>query len=501
MRKLPLLLLGIAVTACHHSKDSIEKELSSQPPLEIMKQLQVADIFGELKPLLIDAPEVFIVPSKTIQTIEGKKGLRILVDAANLETVDGKLVTGDVIVNMKEMLNAADMIANNCPTVSNGKMLVSDGSYYVGMTCNGKELRVKKGRFVQVEFPRSGKTSMELFTGQRDASGMMNWVPINQKLQSAKPVVAKTASAQTQLVQVPPSNISRDQEIRNRIQNEYAKAVTKKTRMPYKVSLQWLKEYHDSIITARREAINCAYPLPKSSQIQEIVNEPVKISLQAMPYLTMPLTNINKTTYIHCTLNSIHYFVYGYRDSVEYFSKVANFKDSAITYGSGISADEQTDATQSRGTYYTSNYNTPDYTVNTVKDGSGKTKKEVTYYAPAEIENLGWINCDHFYDAPDGITPQYTLNIEGDVPDNIGVYIIFRDINAMLSEGAYTFGKKSIILKNNLPVNSKVEFVFYSKANNQFLQCKETALVTKDMIVPVKFSPVPDGQIKKFFMD
>lgn len=501
MRKLPLLLLGIAMSACHQSNSPVEKQMSLSLAAEKQSSPALADIFSELKPLLIDAPEVFIVPARTIQTVEGKKGLRILVDAANLETSDGSAVTGDVIVNVKEMQGAADMIANNCPTVSNGKMLVSDGSYFIGMTCNGKELRVKKGRFVQMEFPRSGKTPMELFTGQRDANGVMNWIPVNKKLQANKPIIQSTA--QTTITRIIP-RISKEEEIRNRIKSNYAEAVKKRTRMRYRESMEWLKQYHDSVIAAREEQANCTFPQMKSHQAQQLINAPVRVPLNSMPYLTIPLTMVNKTTAIHCTMTSIHYFIYGnVKDSIEYYSRYANFKDSAITYTPGMSVDSAADAQDNARSSisYTSNYNTPDYAVEKVKDKEGKEKSEVTYYAPAEIENLGWINCDHFFDAPEGVTPQYTLNIEGNVPDNIGVYIIFKNINSMMLDGVYTLGKKNIVLTKDLPLNTKVEFLFYSKNKDQFMQCKLEALVTKNMVVPVKFSMVPDSQVKKFFMD
>src|SRR5262249_36929695 len=151
------------------------------------------------------------------------------------------------------------------------------------------------------------------------------------------------------------------------------------------------KQYHDSVIKFRSDWIsdeNCLHKF-SAAEIQKIMNTPVKLSLNSMPYLTIPLTMIDKFTAIHCTLTSVHYFKYGSTDSLEYYSIPANFRDSGITYSAGGSVDS---IYGNSSVTYTSNYNTPDYTVSTVKDGSGKTKKEITYYAPAEIENLGWIN-------------------------------------------------------------------------------------------------------------
>jgi hypothetical protein len=131
----------------------------------------------------------------------------------------------------------------------------------------------------------------------------------------------------------------------------------------------------------------------------------------------------------------------------------------------------------------------------------GKAKITVSYYEPVELEQLGWINCDRFYNYPDGITPEYTIDIKGTVPPEIGVYVICKNINGVMSNKISTDGQRKKTIRQQLPLNSEVEFLVYSKIGKQFLQSKFTARITKDMIIPVDLKPVPDGQVKKAFLN
>ena len=113
--------------------------------------------------------------------IVGKGGTVIDVDKSALETVSGKPVTGDVIVELKELLDKSAFITAEAPTVSDGKLLVSGGAYFIGMKCNGEELKLRPGRKLNIHLPKAGD-GMSLFYGQRDGNGVVNWKPANKEL-------------------------------------------------------------------------------------------------------------------------------------------------------------------------------------------------------------------------------------------------------------------------------------------------------------------------------
>jgi len=478
MRKLPFLLLGISIAACNSKKNITERSVADlDHTIKTTSSVMMSNLDG-IQTLLVDAPQVFTVSAKTIKKIEAKKGLRVTVNTDNLETADGQPVSGDVQVSIKEMVKATDMIANNCPTISDGKMLVSDGAYYVSMTSNGKQLQIKKGKSLQMEFPRVSKNGMELFYGERDVNGIMNWKPLNKQLENTNEIAPLNDIVKQQDVQTNVGTSLRDNSVPADVLNE--------TR---------LSLYEDSIKETRRAYIVCHYKTMSQEQIGKVMEAPYKMAYKDYHNYNFLNTSFfqgmcsNKNVYAYSSYKGTYYVTINGNDSFSYIHD-----HFAVI----------TDANNTSKNYSLRNDNIDvaiDNTPASKKNKDQKTNLTVRYYDPVEITNLGWLNCDHFYDAPEGVTPLYTLYIKDSVPANIGVYMIFKDINSMMQQKIFTNGKSSIAVQQQLPLNSKVEFLIYSKVNNKFVQCKELVTVTKNMTLPVVFTPVADDQVRKSFLN
>jgi hypothetical protein len=499
MRKLPFLLLGISIAACHSKNNITEHSVVNSSHVVKTNSTSTTDGIDNLQTLLVDAPQVFTVAAKTIKSIEAKKGLRITVDANNLETLDGQAVTGDVQVSIKEMGKATDMIANNCPTVADGKMLVSDGAYYVGMTCNGKQLQIKKGKSLQMEFPKFSKTGMELFYGQRNSTGVMNWIPLNKKLENNTEENQSTTTTNNTSYQYTNYNFDRA-------------SLEDWAYMPYEFPTAEWRSFEDSTIAIRRDSIMCHFKNLTQRQMWNIMGSPFKISVRDRYKYGMSSWHIID---IRDYASLRWWFDNGYGlflikdknpDSLLYYRNFSiHFSEENLRKTDSINSTIKA-ADSIRMLNRIRNISPNDINAivdNPVSKGKShtRTKASLQYYAPVEINDLGWINCDHFYDAPQGVISLYTLNIKDSIPANIGVYMIFRDINSMLQQEISTDGKNSIVINQQLPLNSKIEFLIYSKMNNKFVQCKETVTVSKNMILPVAFTPVPDNQVKRFFLN
>jgi len=128
-----------------------------------------------------------------------------------------------------------------------------------------------------------------------------------------------------------------------------------------------------------------------------------------------------------------------------------------------------------------------------------RKKIQVNYYQPVELAALGWINCDRFYNAE--MVPEYTLQVEGEVPDVIGVYTIFKNINSVIAAQAITKGNNALIIPQNLPLNEPVKFIVYARINRQFVQSKIETTISRNTLLPVKWEVVPDDQVKKMFLN
>ena len=485
MRKL-LFLAGVCITAtaCHQQDRPTQTQLatvSTGQPISISDSNAFNNSLRSL--LTATAPQQFTVSSNEVKKITAKKGLKILVDADQLETKDGKRPAGNINVTVREITDAKDMILNNCPTVSDGRMLVSGGSYFIAMSNNGEELRVRNGKSIQMEFPKIKDDNMQLFYGETKADGSINWKPSAVNLLYKKAVLPNTDEGfqSTALLQSGQPDWNQrpfDYDFLNNLsataQFEYNKSV--------------LRHFEDSAMDARRSYVKEHYSTMTQDQVRQTIVAPFIMPRNiyewfSIRYLLRPI--IFKDIYYPLTNGCYQYhlldvnsaYVKYERDTITglTFRGLAPLKDSTPDNNSTMSS--------SSGVRIT----TP-----------AKVKSNVIYYEPSEITNLGWINCDHFFECPEGTVNGFTLNIKRDsIPANVAVYIIFKNMRSMLASSGATGGKSACRVIQQLPLNAKVDLIIYSKIANQFIECKRTVTITKDLSVPVEFSTVPDGDIKK----
>ncbi len=119
----------------------------------------------------------FQAPHRPLVVI-GEEGTELLIPADAFLYPDGTPVTTDVEILLTEVANKPELILSNLPTVSNGRMLVSGGVIKIEAIADGKQLHLASGKSVLVNFPGGYVKDMQLFKGQYDASGTMNWVPM-----------------------------------------------------------------------------------------------------------------------------------------------------------------------------------------------------------------------------------------------------------------------------------------------------------------------------------
>jgi hypothetical protein len=80
-------------------------------------------------------------------------------------------------------------LSSNAQTISDGKLLISGGAYFIGMTSNGEQLKLKEGRSLSVQFPKLSEKEMALFYGQRNDLGQMNWQIATETLKWTRPPI------------------------------------------------------------------------------------------------------------------------------------------------------------------------------------------------------------------------------------------------------------------------------------------------------------------------
>ena len=158
-----------------------------------LKMKQDADNLNNILKKVDMPSQIFSAPGDQLSLVKGKKGTVIFLDPSDLETEDGGAPGKQVIVELKEMTTGADLARANAQTMSDGKLLVSGGAYYVNITSGGKQLKLKKDKDLKVAFPKFTDSTMSVFYGQRDSTGRMNWQPANQQFSSKKGYSVNTA--------------------------------------------------------------------------------------------------------------------------------------------------------------------------------------------------------------------------------------------------------------------------------------------------------------------
>jgi hypothetical protein len=180
MRKLIIIIFLILSISCNNGEKSKHNENNNIEPLENNNEngKQINDLINSLS----DKPQIFNIPSDEPTIVKGKNGMKVYINPNDLETEKGNPVSGQIEVELIEATQSKDLIKNNIPTTSNGKILVTGGAYFVQAFSNGEKLKLKQTKSLIIDLPRLTDTEMELFLGERKANGSINWISVNQNL-------------------------------------------------------------------------------------------------------------------------------------------------------------------------------------------------------------------------------------------------------------------------------------------------------------------------------
>jgi len=122
------------------------------------------------------ASQSFAANSSNTISLQGAKGSRFVFPANAFVTQSGQPVTGNVAIEVKEILKPVDMILSDMSTMSDSLPLESGGQFFIRVTQNNEELKLAPGRQVQVQVVvDTPMVDMRVFTGQVTPTGNVNW--------------------------------------------------------------------------------------------------------------------------------------------------------------------------------------------------------------------------------------------------------------------------------------------------------------------------------------
>lgn len=161
-----MLITSMILIACGQEFDRFTPSTSEIDTSELddlldlfQKEAPTYTINSERRELVVTPREnVFIIPSKIFQT------------------KDGIAVSGNIDLQVVELFSKGDMLLNGVPTVSDSRLIVSDGVFNIKAFQDGEELELIPGKQIELYSPNENvDLDMQLFYGNDAPIEEFNW--------------------------------------------------------------------------------------------------------------------------------------------------------------------------------------------------------------------------------------------------------------------------------------------------------------------------------------
>jgi hypothetical protein len=434
------VMVLLTVTACKQKQTTVEKKTETramQMPRETEAPAPMA-LLQQLPPMPDLPTQVFTAAAGKTVTFTGKKGLKVHVNPQQLCFADGRPVDGPVKLYLKECLTNTEMILAGAPTVSNGRLLESGGSYHIALRCNNEELRLKNNEALQVEVPVKSPKQMQLFYGAKNEDGFVDWKPTAS---NAVLVVSRGTSRLNFQASLTYKSVLTGHEIRQR---------------PSTLA-ECMRIYHDSLWKSRHERIcSIGHKLTRKQEIA-ILYEPDKFPMK------------------------------------RYYAGVRQVEEQRLrACGRFV---PRNDSGLSNMYVRTDTVPAYKYVVDSTEHNRRvQQAQSLDYYEPAGIEKLGWINIDRFYNNPEFATAPRIRFADGARVSACKLYVRFVNINSLMGE---TFLPEAPITevqsRQRLPARELVEFIVVALQDGRPVSGKLRTIIGSAGVVTITLTPADEA--------
>jgi len=365
-----------------------------------------------------------------------------MIRPTDLEYSDGSRPTGTIDIQILELTNCDELLRAHAATISQGRLLSSGGSYFIGIESNGRPLRIRRGHQLTVLFPVLKSGEMELFYGQRDANNNMNWTPAGTTLPSGP----EREPTQEEIGFT--DSFENDNILLDFQEGEFAPHAFK--------SMQDEVYYYDKPMTVEK-LVSILNARETRLVVDTVYNWPGNLP-------TGQRLDSNHLRRVYGPMYT--YWLISASAKKRKEEKLARMKELKWQ------AEE-----------------------NWKKNSLiGQVQR---YYAPALIGRLGWINCDRFYNKPSA--PDVELEIPITFSNHkLNYFILFPSINGMLNNNLLiTSGQVPCLTQ--LPFAEPVTFVGFLKKDSLVYRCHTQFIPGRDKRVQLDFSVVSRSELIGIF--
>lgn len=464
---LILIIITISLYGCKNepasqdnSNNDKQAELVRIVPLEHLKQ--VDKILAEIS----EEPQYFSAPSNKTTKVTGAEGTIIYVDPAQLETVDGSPLDSNIQIELIEMTDNSSLILNNAQTVSNGQILVTGGAYYLNMTSNGKQLKMKQGKGLDVEFPKLTEDEMALFLGERDSLGQVNWTVTADKFKSIE-TQADALNFDTHKPTEPKKPLKA---------NEGDHRVLSVT-FEDTLILPELQHYNN---VRFRVNDNCDY------NPDDADNFWFKVAISKSKVEGEYIIDFDGVDKNGTRLNR-KYEVTPVLEGEDYNTALKHYDDKYNEYLKRKAEIEVENEKQRAA-------------LEKQRAAMEKQRAEIEYqnktYEAVQLMNFGWKNCDRFWNDPNPITDIQLLVNNTDSLPSARIYAVFKEVRSIVTE-YYFIGEKEKVAFKDVPTGKELQIIALS-AKDEIPYIFETTINTRsDRKVKVEFVATTQADIRK----
>lgn len=170
-------------------KDFTSETITSESSATIKTELFTNDLDQNRKLLLgfykknTQEPQLFIINNNRDTTIVCNQKTRIKIYAKSFVSSNtSKDILDKVQISVNEYYKISDILLTNLSTTTNGNLLETGGMINITATSNQKKCDLKKGKTIEIEFPRKEeKEGMQLYTGNW-SNNNINWQVQNNSI-------------------------------------------------------------------------------------------------------------------------------------------------------------------------------------------------------------------------------------------------------------------------------------------------------------------------------
>lgn len=406
----------------------------------------ISEIISFLSPI----EESFTIKVGEESFLKGAEGTTIYIPEYAFQYENGTEPIGSINLELKECFSLTDMISENLQTTSKGQILETNGMIYINAESEGKKLYIKNDKAIVIGFPKKNlKKEMDLFYDIQINDSINTWIP-DYKLFEANAINNSIKEVDTV--------------------NDYGVDTIIELNYPIEMTDDLYDfGYFVSLRTATFDFVN--FLGSDETVVEYLENSKNTDSIKAYTFhknnwRTDFDFNINKEgEIINLRPNKDVGIIYekgAINMAREIFQSlppfdVANFKKDIKTnwtYSLGISNRRSINWKRFKQKF---REKYAKYKDNAIQ----KLDSEALQYYMFAATEMGWINCDRFWDIDQAKKTDFIVNT--DYPNDTKIQIIFKDIksimNGSLENGTLTF--------KNIPKGKEIRIIGISYSNGK----------------------------------